>query len=126
MRFAFVSCQHYEHGYYVAYQHLLRQNLDLVIHLGDYIYEGAAEQGKVRQHVGKELNTLDQYRNRYAQYKTDEDLQAAHAAFPWLVTWDDHEFDNNYADDISEEPNSSVLRSRQAATARGNSLTPTR
>ena len=108
LKFAFASCQHYEHGYYTAYQHMVRENLDLLIHLGDYIYEGGAQKNGVRQHIGGELITLDQYRNRYAQYKTDEDLQAAHAACPWLVTWDDHEFDNNYANDISEQPNIDV------------------
>jgi alkaline phosphatase D len=68
-----------------------------VFHLGDYIYEGAATAGRVRQHLGPELMTLDDYRNRHAQYRTDPDLQAAHAACPFIVTWDDHEVDNNYA-----------------------------
>ncbi|MBW3540718.1 MAG: alkaline phosphatase D family protein, partial [Planctomycetes bacterium] len=103
LRFAFASCQHYESGLFTAYEHMARENLDLVIHLGDYIYEAAGREGQVRRHVGAELETLDDYRNRHAQYKTDGALQAAHAAFPWLVTWDDHEFDNNYAAAISEE-----------------------
>lgn len=105
LRFAFASCQHFEDGYYAAYANMLKESLDLIIHLGDYIYEGKAAQGKVRQHIGPELHTLEDYRTRYAQYKTDPDLQAAHAACPWLVTWDDHEFDNNYAGLISEESN---------------------
>jgi alkaline phosphatase D len=105
LRFAFASCQHYEQGYYAAYRHMVSQELDLIIHLGDYIYEGGGGKNRLRRHVGPELMSLDQYRNRYAQYKTDEDLQAAHAACPWFVTWDDHEFDNNYANDISEQPN---------------------
>jgi alkaline phosphatase D len=75
----------------------------MIVHLGDYIYEGAARKGNVREHVGGELYMIDDYRNRYAQYRGDEDLQAAHAACPWLLTWDDHEFDNNCAGDISEE-----------------------
>ncbi|MBT4867841.1 MAG: alkaline phosphatase [Planctomycetaceae bacterium] len=108
LRFAFASCQHYESGYYAAYRHILSQNLDMIIHLGDYIYEGGGAKNKLRRHVGPELMSLDQYRNRYAQYKTDEDLQAAHAAYPWFVTWDDHEFDNNYANAISEQPNVAV------------------
>lgn len=108
LRFAFASCQHYETGYYTAYKHMAGEDLDLVIHLGDYIYEKEGRDGKVRKHVGPEITTLDDYRNRYAQYKSDADLQAAHAAFPWLVTWDDHEFDNNYADQISEEPDVAV------------------
>ena len=117
VRFAFASCQHYESGYYTAYQHMLREDLDLVIHLGDYIYEGAARENQVRQHVGPELMTLEHYRNRLAQYRTDPALQAMHAAAPWLVTWDDHEVDNNYAAEISEEANVSPeqLLTRRAA-----------
>ena len=94
LNFAFASCQHYESGHFTAYRHMAREELDLVIHLGDYIYEGASQDGRVRKHVGPELNSLEEYRNRYAQYKTDTHLQATHAAFPWLVTWDDHEFDS--------------------------------
>lgn len=103
LRFAFASCQHFEDGYYTAYEHMKRDDVDLVIHLGDYIYEGAGKEKLVRRHVGPEIHTLDEYRNRHAQYKTDEALQAMHAAAPWLLTWDDHEFDNNCAGDISEE-----------------------
>jgi len=108
LRFAFASCQHYETGYYTAYQHMAQEDLDLVVHLGDYIYEKEGSDGRVRKHAGPEITTLDDYRNRYAQYKIDENLQNAHAMFPWIVTWDDHEFDNNYADQISEEPNVAV------------------
>jgi alkaline phosphatase D len=108
LRFAFVSCQHYESGFFNGYYHMAGDELDLVVHLGDYIYEGAAVSGAVRKHVGEEIHSLDDYRNRHAQYKTDPDLQASHAAFPWLVTWDDHEFDNNCAGDISEQPNVSA------------------
>ena len=116
--FAFASCQHYESGLFTAYQHMAREPLDLIVHLGDYIYEGAAGSKGVRQHVGKELETLEDYRNRHAQYKTDPHLQQAHAACPWLVTWDDHEFDNNCAGDHSEQPNvkaEDFLRRRAAA-----------
>lgn len=63
------------------------------VHLGDYIYEGKAGDNQVRKHVGPELMTLEDYRARYALYKSDLDLHAAHQAAPWLVTWDDHEFD---------------------------------
>jgi len=97
LRFAFASCQHYEAGYYTAYEHMAQEELDLVFHLGDYIYEGAARDGQVRRHNSGELLTLDDYRNRYALYKADAALQSAHAMAPWLVTWDDHEVDNNYA-----------------------------
>ena len=103
-RFAFASCQHYETGYFTALRHMAEDDLHAVVHLGDYIYEGKAAQGKTRQHNSDEIVSLDDYRNRYALYRTDPDLQAAHAAFPWIVTWDDHEFDNNYAGETSEEP----------------------
>ncbi|NNJ26580.1 alkaline phosphatase D family protein [Alienimonas chondri] len=103
LRFAFVSCQHYETGYFTAYQHMLKDDLDAVVHLGDYFYEYAAANNRPRRHIGGEIESLEDYRNRHALYKTDPDLQAMHAACPWLVTWDDHEFDNNYAAGISEQ-----------------------
>jgi len=103
LRFAFASCQHFETGLYTAYEHMLREDLDLVVHLGDYIYEGPGRDGQLRKHVGPELDSVEDYRRRYAQYRTDPALRAMHAAAPWLVTWDDHEFDNNYANAVSEE-----------------------
>ena len=103
--FAFASCQSWQNGYYAAYKHMAEENLDLVIHVGDYIYEGAPSANTLRPHEGNsEPYTLDQYRNRHAQYKTDPNLQATHAAFPWIVTWDDHEVDNNWADEIPQDP----------------------
>ncbi|MBL8852243.1 MAG: alkaline phosphatase D family protein [Planctomycetaceae bacterium] len=102
LRLAFASCQHWESGYYTGYEHMLGEDVDLVLHLGDYIYEGPAKESKVRSHVGGKLDSLTGYRHRHAQYKTDPALQAMHAAAPWLVTWDDHEFENNYAGGISE------------------------
>jgi len=99
MAFAFASCQNWEAGYYPAYRAMAREELDLVFHLGDYIYEWAPMRGGARRHDGEgELKTLNDYRNRHALYKTDPDLQAAHAAHPWMVTLDDHEGWNNYAD----------------------------
>ena len=117
LRFAFASCQSYEAGYYTSLRHMASEGLDLVIHLGDYIYEGAGRDGGIRKHIGAETESLDDYRNRYALYRTDPDLQLAHAACPWLVTWDDHEVDNNYAAEISEEnaPVEGFLRRRAAA-----------
>lgn len=103
MRFAFASCQHFESGYFTAYEHMVREDLDLVVHLGDYIYEGAGRPFQVRRHVGPELNSLSDYRNRYSQYKMDPALQSMHASVPWIVTWDDHEFANNCAGAISEK-----------------------
>jgi alkaline phosphatase D len=83
---------------------MARDQVDLVFHLGDYIYEYAAGRtGKVRTHVGNEIASLDDYRIRHAQYRLDPLLRGMHAQAPWIVTWDDHEFDNNCASDISEE-----------------------
>ncbi|MGH8929128.1 MAG: alkaline phosphatase D family protein [Egibacteraceae bacterium] len=121
LRFAFASCSQYEHGYFTAYRRLAEEDLDLAVHLGDYIYEYAAQEyvapdGNVRDHVGPEMVTLANYRQRHAQYKTDPDLQAAHAALPWIVTWDDHETENNYADEIPEDGQSrEAFRARRAA-----------
>lgn len=117
LRFAFASCQNYETGHYTAYQHMAREDLDLIVHLGDYIYEGAAHRGRPRMHHGGELFTLEDYRLRYALYKSDPALRAAHAMAPWIVTWDDHEVANNYAGDIPEKPASrdEFLRRRAAA-----------
>jgi alkaline phosphatase D len=121
LRFAFASCQHYESGLYTAYQHMCQEPLDLIIHLGDYIYEGAGKDGPLRKHLGPELYALSDYRTRYAQYKSDQHLIAAHQCAPWLVVWDDHEFDNNYANLISEEngidPASFALRRADAYQA---------
>lgn len=102
LNYAFASCQHFESGLFTAYEHMAKQSLDLIAHLGDYIYEGAGKDRSIRKHVGGKLTTLEDYRNRHAQYKTDAFLQAAHARCPWIVAWDDHEFENNYANDVSE------------------------
>jgi alkaline phosphatase D len=91
LRFAFASCQHYETGLFTAYEDMARQDVDLVVHLGDYIYENAGRPRQVRRHAGPELHTLDDYRARYAQYRLDPALQGMHALAPWIVTWDDHE-----------------------------------
>jgi len=117
IRFAVASCQDFQNGYYSAYRHMAGENLDLVLHLGDYIYEYPGRAGRVRQHVGGDTVTLADYRNRYAQYRSDPDLQAAHAAFPWMVIPDDHEVENDYANDQSENrtPPREFLRRRAAA-----------
>jgi alkaline phosphatase D len=104
-RFAFASCQDWQSGYYTAYKYMAQEDLDLVVHLGDYIYEGGPRATALRQHDGDgEPITLEEYRNRHALYKTDPNLQATHATFPWVTTWDDHEVDNNYADEIPQDP----------------------
>ncbi len=104
--FAFVSCQHYEHGYFTALRHLSEEPLDAVVHLGDYIYEGARNPRGVRHHEGAETVDLAGYRARYATYRGDADLQAAHASAPWLGTFDDHEVDNDWAADVPEDDQS--------------------
>jgi alkaline phosphatase D len=103
LRFGFVSCSNYEHGYFAAYRHLADEHPDLVLFLGDYIYEHIERRRPtVRRHSdGVEATTLRTYRNRYAQYRLDPDLQRLHAEIPALMTWDDHEVQDNYADQWS-------------------------
>ena len=117
LAFAVASCQQYEQGYYAAYRHMALEDLDLVVHVGDYIYESSWGRNHVRKHDAGEPETLAEYRNRYALYKSDPDLQAAHAAFPWIVTLDDHEVANDYANDRSEraDPREAFLARRAAA-----------
>ncbi len=109
LRFAFVSCQDWQDGYYTACDALAREDLDLVVHLGDYIYEYGPEaktrpaSPASRLHDGPEVGSLDSYRNRYALYRSDPALQAAHALCPWIVTRDDREVENNYAGLIRED-----------------------
>lgn len=115
LRFAFASCQQYEQGYFGAYRHMADENLDLVLFLGDYIYESSWGRDHVRAHIGGEPRSLAEYRIRHAQYRGDPDLQRMHAAAPWLLTWDDHEVDNDYADDRSEDLDPTFLARRAAA-----------
>ncbi|MEO3745755.1 alkaline phosphatase D family protein [Plantactinospora sp. B5E13] len=121
LSFAFASCQAYTDGYFTAYEHLAREDLDLVVHLGDYIYEGGGAGSIGRAHLpATETFSLTDYRIRYAQYKLDPALQAAHAAAPWVVAPDDHDVENNWAGDHSQpdsEPDQdpAVFRLRRAA-----------
>ncbi|WP_267245328.1 alkaline phosphatase D family protein [Streptomyces sp. PR69] len=126
LRLAAASCQAYYHGYYTAHRHLAAEDLDVVFHLGDYLYEypvnSAGGDRKYTDrvlpaHYNKETATLEDYRLRYGLYKSDPDLMAAHAAHPFVVTWDDHETENNYADDIPENdvPPEEFLLRRAAA-----------
>ena len=105
LRFAFASCSNYELGFFSAYRHLAAEAPDLVVFLGDYIYEYASQSPlKLCEHSdGTDAVDLKTYRNRYAQYRTDLDLQALHAAAPCLATWDDHEVQNDYADRWSQD-----------------------
>ena len=117
LRFAFASCQNYPAGYYTAYDAIARDELDLVCFLGDYIYEDEANDRGVRRHVGPRCATLENYRQRYALYKSDALLQAAHARCPWFVTPDDHEVADNYADahDDAGKLDAAAMLARRAA-----------
>lgn len=109
VRFGFSSCQNWQQGTYAAHRQLADEDLDFFVWLGDYIYEsgsfdlGIATAAGPRVHNSGEITTLDEYRGRYALYKSDPWLQANHAARPWLVTWDDHEVDNDHAGSTSED-----------------------
>jgi alkaline phosphatase/alkaline phosphatase D len=121
-----VACQAYQDGYYTVLRHLAQDDVDVVFHLGDYLYEYAVNSaGGERRYTdivlpdvfNRETMTLADYRLRYSLYKSDEDLKAAHAAHPFVVAWDDHETENNYADDIPENavPPEEFLLRRAAA-----------
>jgi len=121
LRFGVCGCSHYETGYFTGYRRIAEEAFDFVFHTGDYIYESRADGGRndhrVRQHGGEEIYTLVDYRNRYAQYKSDPDLIAAHRSAPFIVTWDDHETENNYAGEFDENgtPPAIFLLRRAAA-----------
>jgi alkaline phosphatase D len=125
IRFGVASCQAWWAGFYTAFRHMAEDDLDLVLHVGDYIYEnvipadGLHRQTALPVEIRNEPLTLADYRNRHAVFHSDPDLQAAHAATPFVVTWDDHDVDDNWAGDISrdvgEDP--AVFRARRAAAA---------
>lgn len=126
LKLAAVSCQAYHDGYFTAYRHLADEDLDVVLHLGDYLYEYAVTatggaraytDRRLPAHYNRETVTLEDYRLRYGLYKSDPDLMAAHAAHPFVVTWDDHETENNYAGEIPENdvPPEEFLLRRAAA-----------
>jgi alkaline phosphatase D len=105
LRVALASCQNWQHGYFTPYADMLAQDPDFVLFVGDYIYESTPSATAVRRHEGKgEPYTLAQYRNRYAQYRTDPGLAAMHANAPWVVTFDDHEVDNDWAGEVPQDP----------------------
>jgi alkaline phosphatase D len=97
LRLAVASCQDWQSGFYTAYPHVTADRPDLVLFCGDYIYEAGPTEGAVRPHDGAEATTLEEYRSRYALYRSDPALRAAHGACPWVVAWDDHEVANGYA-----------------------------
>lgn len=129
VRFGVGGCQHLEQGLFTAWRKMAAEELDFVFCYGDYIYEGrgarvwnsgAGPQANPRQHFGGEVYSLDDYRRRYAQYKMDPDLQAAHASAAWFSVWDDHETDNNWVSALDQdgtEPEVFLLRRQAAAQA---------
>ncbi len=123
LHFASCGCSNYEAGYFTAYRHMAEEAFDFIYHCGDYIYEaglGGNQKNKVRQHGTGEPYTLVDYRNRYALYKSDPDLMAAHASAPFIVSWDDHEIDNDWAADFDQDgtpPELFILRRAAAYQA---------
>lgn len=118
LRIGFASCQRWEHGHYAAWHHLVADQPDLVLFLGDYIYEYATPKNTTdltRTHNLRHATTLADFRDRYALHKSDPALQAAHAACPWAVTWDDHEVQNDYASGTGKGDDGSFLTLRGAA-----------
>jgi alkaline phosphatase D len=105
LRYCFASCQHWEEGWYHAHRAIAADNPDLVLFLGDYVYEkpsGRAAELKPRGlAVPDDTTTLALFRARYGQYKSDADLQSAHAAAPWITVFDDHEVVNNWNNSTS-------------------------
>ncbi|MEV6980207.1 alkaline phosphatase D family protein [Sphaerisporangium sp. NPDC051017] len=115
LRMAVTSCANYQHGHFTAYGRAAQERPDLVLHLGDYIYEyGKGEMpcpgGNPREHEGPEARTLTEYRRRHALYKTDADLRAAHAVAPWLPIMDDHEVRNNWMSLLPAERREAAFR----------------
>ena len=128
LRVGVVNCQDWQNGYWPAYSNLAEEDLDVVFHLGDYIYEyDPASVYPDRLHNAPEvvgldqLRTLTDYRNRQALYKSDPAIQVAHGRFPWVLTWDDHEVENNYAtlideiDDVGAQRQGPIAFARQRA-----------
>ncbi len=106
IRFLNAGCQNFEHGHFTAWAHAARlEGIAFIFHYGDSIYEGAGRERPggwgplVRPHHGGRCRSLADFRIRHAQYRTDADLQAAHAAHPFIASYDDHEVENNWAGD---------------------------
>lgn len=117
LRIALASCQHFEQGYFTAHRDMAERDLDFVLFVGDYIYESSNPRFIVRKHEGGIPVLLDEYRERHAQYKSDADLRASHAAHPWVMTWDDHEVVNDYANDRDQKFNDPQVFLRRRAAA---------
>jgi alkaline phosphatase D len=119
LRAVLASCQRWDTGHYAAWRHAAQQDIDLVLFVGDYIYEYAGGKTAVRPTDlpagGPPVRSLAQYRARYALHKGDPALQAAHAAAPWLLVWDDHEVENDYANDRGQRLSGADFLAQRAA-----------
>jgi alkaline phosphatase D len=115
LNYAIASCQRWDAGHFAAWRHMAQEDLDVIMFLGDYIYEYTSRPGAMRRHEGTTAVTLDGYRARYATYKSDPALQAAHASAPWLLVWDDHEVENDYANLYSQISQDNFQARRAAA-----------
>lgn len=120
VKFAHVSCNEYEFGYWTAFEHLAEEDIDFWIHLGDYIYETGAINpflSPVRAHEPSiEVTTISEYRVRWALYKLDPHLQKLHAMHPVFYVYDDHEIDNDWAGDVPEDSQSTDAFVRRRTT----------
>jgi alkaline phosphatase D len=119
IRIAFFSCQHYEAGFYNAQRAIANEkDIDLVICLGDYMYEYSDNEGVRLDRTGRnkdgDVQFLDEYWQKYTLYKRDKDLKAMHAAHPFIAVWDDHEVEDNHADgspsSAQTDPNKTNLK----------------
>ncbi|MGU3316162.1 alkaline phosphatase D family protein [Sphingomonas sp. M6A6_1c] len=117
LRFCFGSCQKYEDAQFGAWANTVAEDPDLIVFLGDYIYEEDPSIGTPRVHLNPAPVDLDGYRVRYATYRLDPLLQAAHAVAPWIVTWDDHEVINDYADLADQHNSDPAIMARRRAAA---------
>jgi len=127
VKFAVAGCQSLPTGFYTAYKGLVAEDPEFVFCYGDYIYEGGGRPGAdissaltARAHLPGEIYSVDDYRRRYAQYKSDKDLRAAHEVAAWWTVWDDHETENNWASEWDENgtpPELFRLRRQAAAQA---------
>jgi len=117
LRFALASCQRYDHGRYAAWADCAQREHDLIFWAGDYIYENGAiaRSAAQRSHTGPRCQTLADYRARHALYRADPLLQAAHRNAPWIIIWDDHDIENDWAGNASEYLTEHFERQRAAA-----------
>lgn len=117
LRLVLASCQRWDHGHWAAWRHAVSTDPELVLFVGDYIYEYPSPPFALRRHEGGMARTLAQYRRRHEQYRSDPALQAAHAAAPWIMVWDDHEIENDYAGDRSPTLDGADFQAVRSAAA---------